>query len=182
MSRPLLTSWWRSRGELIGATRIKTPFVASHGPRAKRAHLPVEAVTSWRAGRPRLVVRTRCNSTLASATPVMEVPDHLDLCDMCVLADLHFGPAVYRLIGHDDTVLYIGCSENLVSRVESHRSQEYWPLVASVSFEEFPTLAKALDVEEALIRALHPPYNVEYTSRSKRPGRRRPRFANASAA
>ena len=42
-----------------------------------------------------------------------------------------------------------------------------------MTYEEYPTLGAALDAEEALIRALRPPINIEYTDRGKRPGRRR---------
>lgn len=166
---------WHS--DTSGDVRLKGAFVIGQSSRARWLHLPQRAVAVWPGSRAaRLRVATMCGKILWRATSLTDAPADLTLCDNCVLADYYL-PTVYRLIGHAGEVLYVGCSQNLILRLASHRSQPYWPRVADVTWEEYQTLGIALDAEEALIRALRPPLNIEYTNRGKRYGRRRTRVS-----
>lgn len=68
---------------------------------------------------------------------------------------------VYRAYDSAGRLLYIGCTNNPVSRFKSHRSQgSMWlPYAASVTWEPHPTRAAGFAAESAAIEAECPPYN-----------------------
>lgn len=65
---------------------------------------------------------------------------------------------VYILASGKDKALYVGCTTNLVKRIEEHKSgkgsahtAKYW-IVRLVWFQEFPDLAQAQEFEGRLKR------------------------------
>jgi len=72
---------------------------------------------------------------------------------------------VYRLYDAEHNPLYVGATANLEQRIAHHRSQrEWWPEVASVETETFPSLGTAIDAELARIKTLTPRYNRRHNS------------------
>lgn len=77
-------------------------------------------------------------------------------------------PGVYRMIGADGTVLYVGKAKALKKRVTSYtqperqsgRIQRMVALAARMEFIETHTEAEALLLEANMIKALRPPYNI----------------------
>lgn len=78
-------------------------------------------------------------------------------------------PGVYRMLGHDDQLLYVGKAKNLRKRVESYFARpQLQPrlalLVASVAKMEVivtRTEAEALLLEAQLIKSLKPRFNID---------------------
>ncbi|MBP2316757.1 excinuclease ABC subunit UvrC [Azospirillum soli] len=77
-------------------------------------------------------------------------------------------PGVYRMIGADGGILYVGKAKNLKRRVASYTRTEGLPnrtrrmvaLTRSMEFVTTHTEAEALLLEANLIRTLRPPFNV----------------------
>jgi predicted GIY-YIG superfamily endonuclease len=67
---------------------------------------------------------------------------------------------VYIARDATDCVLYVGMTQDLEGRLQTHKAaSRWWALVASVSVEDWPTRDAALRREDELIRELDPPYN-----------------------
>jgi len=77
-------------------------------------------------------------------------------------------PGVYRMLGADGAVLYVGKAKHLKRRVASYTRTEGLPnrtrrmvaLTRAMEFVTTPTEAEALLLEANLIRSLLPPFNV----------------------
>lgn len=163
---------WQSPWNPSTATdaRVRGPFaMTTRVHRAPRIHLVQEAIVVWRKGRAeRLLVATMCGREIVSARSFMSAPDEFQLCDGCVFAD--FGHSwVYRLLSPTGSPLYIGCTINLWNRITAHMSSPWWPLVASVDFEEYPSHEAALAAEAGEIVAEAPPFNRDLSGIAKRP-------------
>jgi hypothetical protein len=82
---------------------------------------------------------------------------------------------VYSLRDADDRILYIGCTDNIPSRMSCHKGNKpWWPEVARIGTEFTGDRDASYRRERELIGQLQPPYNVRHTSRdpvpSFRPG------------
>lgn len=153
--------------------RIREPFIVSKYAK-KRAHIPAATDRAlWYRGEFRgMGGKTRCGLALSDVRGVREVPDRLELCDRCAVADL--GPVVYTLYAANGVVLYVGCTMDPLARITWHTGMsEFWPLVASAELQCHETLAEALRAEAARIFQLQPPYNTHFTAghRSNSPRR-----------
>ena len=153
--------------------RIREPFVVSKY--AKRlAHIPAaEDKAIWFRGEFRGTQgATRCGLRLSSIRAVREIPEHLELCDRCALADL--GPVVYTLYAANGVVLYVGCTKDPYARITWHSDMsEFWSLVSRIELQHHETLTDAMVAEAERIFQLQPPYNAHFTSghRSNSPRR-----------
>jgi len=90
--------------------------------------------------------------------------------------------ALYRFWAADGTLLYIGLTMNPPTRFKAHsKDKEWWLLVASVTFEHFPTRDALVAAERAAIEQERPVHNVTYnrpptpvpTPKVERPSRRK---------
>ncbi|MFM9652794.1 GIY-YIG nuclease family protein [Streptomyces galilaeus] len=71
--------------------------------------------------------------------------------------------ALYRLYAADETVLYIGVTDDPDRRFKQHRdSKPWWPQVARKTVEWHPSRSRALAVEAAAIAAETPTYNIDH--------------------
>ncbi len=69
--------------------------------------------------------------------------------------------AVYRCYSTDGTLLYVGVSGDALRRFSEHGETKAWfPEVASIALEHYPTREAAKAREKGLIHALTPRYNV----------------------
>lgn len=79
--------------------------------------------------------------------------------------------AVYRIRDEGDDLIYIGMTNNVAFRWNSHQIvQPWWGEVRSMTFEWYETRDEAADAEKAAIFAEQPKYNVTYIKPSS--GRR----------
>lgn len=154
-------------------------FVISTRPIAgRRAHLGDEVIAVWLKGRlERFAATTRCRRGLTGVAVYKEVPDDIELCDDCVLADYAPG-IVYRIYDGEGRLLYVGCSKDPAARLRAHcgRSKNptpWWRLVDRWTLEEFESHEDALAAEARAIVAERPLFNLDLTDRAKLPGRRR---------
>lgn len=70
------------------------------------------------------------------------------------------GPSLYRLYSQDGTLLYVGVSLQPSQRLTTHQSRTWWPSVARVDVEQYPTKAAAMAAERAAIINEAPTYNI----------------------
>lgn len=76
---------------------------------------------------------------------------------------------VYRLYDADRVLLYVGCTSNLIGRVQQHASYREWARdIATVTCEHYDTKQEALDREKNLIRSQDPAYNSWPPKRRRR--------------
>jgi hypothetical protein len=77
---------------------------------------------------------------------------------------------LYRMFDVSQNLLYVGISARpLLGRLKEHgAAKSWWPEVAYLTVEHFPTRAEAAAAEVRAIRTEHPKYNQAH-SRPKRP-------------
>lgn len=105
-------------------------------------------------GKPR---RPRRGSDLGALLPIPQAarPDHT---------------AVYRFYDANDTLLYVGQSNNPLERYVEHRdSKPWWPDVAQHSIEWFSARSLAEDAETAAIKDEWPLHNIAHQPRGNGP-------------
>jgi hypothetical protein len=73
------------------------------------------------------------------------------------LADMR---AVYRMFNARGQLLYVGMSGELGIRIDRHDEKRWFPEVATIRLEWFPTEAAARLAEQRAIRSEHPRYNI----------------------
>lgn len=72
---------------------------------------------------------------------------------------------LYRLFDQDGTLLYVGATLNVFSRLAAHRSRQPWFFeVARVELEHFEERADALRAEARAIEEEEPKHNVTVPS------------------
>ena len=70
---------------------------------------------------------------------------------------------VYTFVGDDDEVLYIGCTRNVMQRVQQHAYERgWWGDVARIELQHFPNLPEARFAERRLIEEKRPVHNVKH--------------------
>lgn len=68
---------------------------------------------------------------------------------------------LYRFFDDEGVLLYVGITEAPLVRLDGHAAvQPWWHLVATASYEHFPTRAQARDAEVAAIQSEQPAFNV----------------------
>lgn len=85
-----------------------------------------------------------------------------------VLKNLPQAPGVYRMIGEDKKILYVGKAKNLKKRVTSYFNRESTDAktrslvskIVDIEITLTPTEKEALILENNLIKKLQPPYNI----------------------
>lgn len=71
-------------------------------------------------------------------------------------------PVVYRMYDGGENLLYIGCTDALMRRLNQHEGERDWyDTVASVTVQHFDTKAEALNAESEAIAAESPPHNID---------------------
>lgn len=81
--------------------------------------------------------------------------------------------ALYRIRGEEDVLLYIGITNGVPFRWNSHQTvQPWWDELRSLTVEWHGTRAEAEEAEKAAIGAEQPKYNVTYLKPSGGKGRR----------
>lgn len=73
------------------------------------------------------------------------------------MTDLH---AVYRMFNEDGRLLYVGLTGRLSHRLGNHAEKRWFPQVATIELEWFPTKAAAALAEQHAIRNERPLLNI----------------------
>lgn len=75
---------------------------------------------------------------------------------------------LYRFFDAAGSLLYIGVTQNGAGRIQQHnRDKDWWPQVATATFETYPDRDAVLRAEANAIRAERPRYNVQHNGRAK---------------
>jgi predicted GIY-YIG superfamily endonuclease len=69
----------------------------------------------------------------------------------------------YVLVDEDNAPLYVGASQDVAKRVQSHRRSPWWDHVADVWTANSDDMAAAFQRERHLIHALRPKFNKYHT-------------------
>lgn len=152
------------KGFPVTSATLRDAWVFGTTKASDKFHLPDAAFAAWRWGKPPLFgVRTRCNLRYVQFRTSMEPPEHISLCDDCVLIDLR-QPTVYRFYDSADRLLYVGFSICYLDRFEQHAlpsspSTEWWPLQVRHTVVHYEDGATALAAERHAIRTEGPIYN-----------------------
>ena len=73
---------------------------------------------------------------------------------------------VYTLLASDGTVLYVGCTDSLGRRLGQHKYKPWWPEVARVESDTYPSLEVGREMETQRIREMQPVHNIDFTEKS----------------
>lgn len=77
--------------------------------------------------------------------------------------------SVYRLIGHDGALLYVGVAGNPGRRFEQHRSDKpWWGDVGRITLEHYPDRRSAMDIEREAIITEKPMHNIVHARTARR--------------
>jgi predicted GIY-YIG superfamily endonuclease len=78
--------------------------------------------------------------------------DQQSLSDMAALGLAVDGSrTVYRCFDPAGGLLYVGCTEWVTRRLNSHKYKEWWPRVDIVTLHRYPSLKAAMDAEHQAI-------------------------------
>jgi excinuclease UvrABC nuclease subunit len=90
----------------------------------------------------------------------------LELCVVCALGDFDAW-VVYCCLDDNGIPLYVGCTYDLVTRLNAHSnrtrnqlSERWWPLVDRVEADVYFDSDEAFEAERAAIRSLSPRFNT----------------------
>lgn len=83
-----------------------------------------------------------------------------------LVADMH---AVYRMFDAQGRLLYIGRTKDPGQRFADHSMKRWFPLVATITLEWFPSLTAADLAERQAIQEENPWYNIAETARTRWP-------------
>lgn len=136
-----------------GVVAAKTGAVA-HFPAEFSARLDPNGSVRFRA-------RFVCGNGTHNAIVLANAEDAPAMCAIC--EDTAKGPRLYRCLNSDKRVIYIGSTAALLRRIRSHKTESpWWPEVAEVTDECFPTVFLARAAERLAIKAEMPLYNDQY--------------------
>jgi hypothetical protein len=147
-------------GALYMRARCKTGVVA--GRTGAVAHFPAQLRALFDTdGSVRFRAEFVCGNLSVDAIVLARTEDAPAMCAVC--EDTAKGPRVYRCLNSDKRVIYIGSTAALLKRIRLHRSQSpWWPEVAEVTGEYFPTVFLARAAERLAIKAELPLHNDQY--------------------
>lgn len=80
--------------------------------------------------------------------------------------------ALYRMFDAAGTLLYVGLTAHVEARMSQHKvGKEWWPDVANVQLEHFPSREEVARAEREAISSEKPLFNVMHAPRPPRPSR-----------
>lgn len=137
--------------------KLKVPY--GKGRTGVMVHRVRKTCAYLRDGRLGYYALWECSNSSPDATFLAE-PGNRDWCYVCKYAQQ---PLVYRFYDMAVRVIYIGSTDTFAARQQRHeRSSEWWPDVASIRLEHFPTYDEALVAERRAIRAERPVHNIAH--------------------
>lgn len=160
--------------------RAVSGYLGHHTDEAKRSAHHIDATFFiWKRLTSELAKRgisTIENLTAWLAAPAPKATKKIYALSSDVRLKLPSKPGIYKMLGHDGRVLYVGKATSLRSRVNSYfrgkktkgsRINELVSQVASIDYQVTNNAAEAALVESDAIKDLNPPYN-----RAQRAGNR----------
>ena len=121
----------------------------------------IESVTGfWDGQRIRYRAKWECAGNSLDAILIAGPADHA----VCLDCTAPREPVVYRCFGSDGQLLYVGHTNCHPVRMRKHEyTAQWWPEVADIQIERFPSLAEAREAEERAIASERPRYNTLLT-------------------
>ena len=127
------------------------------------AHQVTAVAAVFHHGKAQYGARWRCLFGSADVILLADADSHGGVCKRCLAAAA--GPTVYRCYGADGGLLYIGSTVNRGWRMTHHASTTpWWPEVADVRYEDYPTIAMARAAERMAIITEHPSRNRRWAT------------------
>ncbi len=145
--------YWQAQ---VVAVRSKTGLVAAR--RGGIAHLDDGVAAIFLGGRAQFGARFLCGSGSRDVAVLPNAKAYGGICERCV--DIAAGLCVYRCYDASDALLYIGSTECRIKRLQIHgKRTSWWPEVADIKIQRFPTIFEASAAERLAILAENPLHN-----------------------
>jgi hypothetical protein len=145
--------YWRAS---VVKVHPKTPYVASR--RGGLAHLNDGVAAVFYDNAAQFAARFMCGHGSKDVAILPDASVYGGVCARC--DDVAKGPGVYRCLAAVGSLLYIGSARAPMERLKIHKTQTpWWPEVADVKVERFPTIFEARAAEWLAIGAENPLYN-----------------------
>jgi hypothetical protein len=129
------------------------------------AHQATAVAALFHRGKAHYAARWTCGAGSTNVILLASADRHGGVCQRC--QDTAAGPCVYRCFAAPGELLYIGSTNNRSLRIGSHRSQSpWWPEVADIQYQSFPTLTEARVAERLAIQAEQPARNRHWKAAS----------------
>lgn len=152
--------FWRAQ---VVAVRPKTPYVAAR--RGSLAHLHNGVAATFEGNVVQFGARFMCGHGSNDVAVLPDAEAYGGVCRVC--SDVAAGSAVYRCFRVAGDLIYIGSTETYLTRLKIHETQSpWWPQVAKVTDERYPTIFQARAAERLAIEAERPLYNKRYNGRA----------------
>lgn len=143
----------------VVAVRTKVPFASTKRGGIVHRHNGVAAIISGATAR--LGARFLCGDRAHDVMVMASADASGGACERC--EDVAAGPCVYRCFTADGSLVYIGSTSTRLKRLKIHETQSgWWPEVADVKTDRFPTIFEARAAERLAIIAEAPAYNKQY--------------------
>lgn len=140
----------------VMSVRSKTGLVA--GKRGSFAHLDAGIAVVFEDRRARFGARFLCQGGSHNALILRDASAFGGVCEFCV--DVAAGPCVYRCYDASGALVYIGCTQRFLKRKKAHeKNTPWWPEVADVQVQRYPTVFEAFAAEHLAILAENPRHN-----------------------
>lgn len=125
-----------------------------------RVHIIKDAVIAWsKSGKAVYVASYACKGGDSGVRLLVDVPEDIELCDSCLIADL-IKPTVYRLYDAAGELVYVGYSADAIKRSMQHaRKSSWWPEIVRAECDFYDTREEAMAAEKALIKRHQPRFN-----------------------
>jgi predicted GIY-YIG superfamily endonuclease len=123
----------------------------------------------WSRGHPTVEAAQARRDTLIREMMAVQAPAVVSV-DLALTAGNRFNPwgfFVY-ILWSNETVIYVGQSTNVFSRVGSHLTSEKSSLLTGVSFIRCESEQEMLQLEWSLIRHYRPRFNLQVTKRRRK--------------
>jgi hypothetical protein len=143
----------------VMAARSKSGLVTAR--RGSMAHIDKGLAVTFPGGRAQFAGRFLCGGGSIDVVILRDAADQGGVCVKC--EDVARGPFVYRCLDSGGRLIYIGSAASRIARFKSHETQSpWWPEVADIQVEYFPTIFQARAAERLAIVAESPLHNKQY--------------------
>lgn len=147
---------YRLHGVRVRPATCKTGIGAARS--RMMPHLVTLAGVIWEDGKPIFGARWLCGNGSKDVVFLASADELGGVCPRC--RSVAAGPCVYRFVGSDGALLYVGSTQDRYLRIKQHtKKAPWWASVDEIAYEDHITLAEARASEVAAIRSENPRHN-----------------------